>query len=208
MMLTNFVPEIAELAGIAVQPDVLWIPVGARVDELSPPRAVEVLRGAASALEARLAGVHPGARLSPGRLDLGGGAGDKSARSEDGLVGLDGLASLPLDPQADFWARAGLSARAVEALRDAARALSKAKPPIRIGWRNPVARVADAEAHRAALAARWNAHWRALTAGAAAGAPGDWDAPTEVIQIPVSLDEVRLALAPARLPARRSAGLG
>lgn len=189
--------------GISVRPDVLWIAVAAKVEDEPPLRATAALRGAATSLGAALTAIHPGARLAPGRLDFGGATTEKASRASGTDVQLDGIAMIPLAADAGLWARAELAARAVEALGDVARTLAKSKPPVKLHWRNPVARVAQTEPHRAALAARFNAHWRALTAETAGLPAATWDAPDEVVVIPVSLEEVRLVLGPARSGARR-----
>jgi hypothetical protein len=204
MMTAVQVADFETERGISVRPDVLWIPVAAKVDEEAPVRAVAAIRAAVLAVEAALSALHPGARLSPGRLDFGGASTEKAARAPGLDVQLNGIAMLPLDAEVGLWARAELAARTVEVLGEAARALAKGKPPVKLHWRNPVARVAETEPHRAVLAARCNAHWRALTVEMSGVPAAGWEAPDEIVVVPVSLEEVRLVLLPpARPPQRR-----
>jgi hypothetical protein len=187
--------------GLGVQPDVLWVPLAIRVEDVPSIPAVDCLRAAAELLHQRLATLHAGARLIPWRLDLGDGASDKSARSDSGDVQLDGAATVPLDVESPFWARAGLAAHVVTALREVARTLAKSKPAVRVGWRSPVGRVSDVEAHRTAVAERYNAFYRVLWEGLSTSAV---EVETrEIEQVPVSLEEVRLVLAPGRPAGRR-----
>lgn len=185
--------------GIAVRPDVLQIPVTARLDDVAPGQAVVLLRTAAATLQARLAAVHPGAELQPRRLDLGRHTSEKAAKSFAGEAQIDGVVLVPLEESADFWARAELVARLTEALRALTLELSKAKGAIKLGFRPPSPRVRDTAPHKATLTARFQAQLRALTGGSDEPArAGSWEIPEEVAQQPISLDEVRLTLVPAR----------
>ncbi|MFS8071203.1 MAG: hypothetical protein ACMG6S_32950 [Byssovorax sp.] len=193
------IPEVNDPHGLAVRPDVLCTAVSARLEDVTPTEATALLRAAAAALQARAAGLHPGAELSGRRLDLGRHSGEKAAKSASGDAQLDGVLLVPLDPAADFWARADLVARLTEALRALTLELAKSKSPVRLGFRPPVARVRDALPHRAELTARFRAQLRALTEGSSERAgSGGWEIPDEIVQQAVSLDEVRLLLVAAR----------
>lgn len=184
--------------GLLVQPDILWVPLAVRVEDVPTVLAVDCLRSAADLLHRRLATLHAGARLIPWRLDLGDGASDKSARSDGGDVQLGGAATLPLDAESPFWTRASLAAHVVTSLREVARTLAKSKPAVRVGWRSPVGRVSDLEAHRIAVAKRYNAFSRVLYEGLSAAVEVESWETWEIEQVPVSLEQVRLVLAPGR----------
>ena len=193
------IPEVDSLHGLAVRPDVLCVAVSARVEDVTPTQAVALLRTAASALHARAVSLHPGAKLSGRRLDLGRSSSEKALKSAVSDAQLDGVLLVPLDPSADFWARADLVARLTEALRALTLELAKPKSPVKLGFRSPVARVRDTAPHRAELTARFRAQLLALTEGSSERAvPGGWEIPDEIAQQASSLDEVRLLLVPAR----------
>lgn len=185
--------------GLLVQADILWVPLAVRVEDVPSILAVDCLRNAADLLHQRLATLHEGSRLIPWRLDLGDGANDKSTRSDSGDVQLGGAATVPLDAGSEFWARATLAAQIVTSLREVARTLAKSKPAVRVGWRSPFGRVSDVEAHRDAVAKRYNAFSRVLCEGLSTAAKVDtW----EIEQVPVSLEQVRLVLSSGRPSAR------
>jgi hypothetical protein len=199
MLSAMHVPDVDFLHGLTARPDVLVVPVTARVEDVAPTQAVALLRAAAAALHTRATALHPGAELSPRRLDLGRHNSEKAAKTASGDAQLDGVLLVPLDPGADFWARAELVARITETLRALTLELSRPKTPVKLGFRPPVARVRDTAAHKAELTGRFQAQLRALTEGPGErlGA-GGWEIPDEVAQQAVSLDEVRLSLVPAR----------
>jgi hypothetical protein len=199
MIAAMHIPEVDYPHGLAARPDVLCVSVSARIEDVTPTQAVALLRAAAAALQARAAGLHPGAELSGRRLDLGRHSSEKAAKSSSGDAQLDGVLLVPLDPAAEFWARADLVARLTETLRALTLELAKPKNPVKLGFRPPVARVRDAVPHRAELTARFRAQLQALTEGSSerVGA-GGWEIPDEIAQQAVSLDEVRLFLVPAR----------
>ncbi len=174
-----------------MRPDVLTIAVAATVDGQGASGAIRILREAAYELVRQFDALAAGAELVAQRLHLGGGSGDKSDKRAREDVQLDGLLQVPLAASLDFWARADLAARTVEALANSATQLRKQRPAVLLAWREPVARVADEEAHRAALIERHAAQLRSAI-GTATGLAGSTVA--EVVQIPVSLVEVRLTL--------------
>jgi hypothetical protein len=174
-----------------VRPDVLTIAVAATVDGQGASGAIRILREAAYELVRQIDALAAGAELIAQRLHLGGGSADKSDKRAREGVQLDGILQVPLAASLDFWARADLAARTVEALGSAATQLRKQRPAVLLAWREPVARVADEEAHRAALIERHAAQLRPATS-TATGQAGTTVA--EVVQIPVSLVEVRLTL--------------
>ena len=184
-------PDHAPAPGLAVRPDVLTIAVAATVEGDGATHAIRILREAAYELVRQIDALAAGAELIAQRLHLGGGSADKSDKRAREGVQLDGILQVPLAASLDFWARADLAARTVEALGSAATQLRKQRPAVLLAWREPVARVADEEAHRAALLERHAVQLRPAT-GAATGQAGTTVA--EVVQIPVSLMEVRLTL--------------
>lgn len=193
-MHTALLPDAAPLGGLVLRPDMLTVAVAASVEGLGGSRALPILRDAAAVVVRALAQVDRHATLVARRLHLGGGHSDKSAKGDRSDVQLDGVVQVPLADTFDFWARAELAVRTVDALIAAAHQLSRQKPAVQLGWREPVARVADEDAHRAALLDRHGAQLRAPPAG-----DGGAVAVADIVQIPVSLDEVRLTLGWGRL---------
>jgi hypothetical protein len=195
------VPEADAPFGLAVRPDVLLVAVSARIEEITPAQAVSVFKAAAKKLESRIVEVHAKAKLSAKKLDLGRLIADKASKAPYADAQLDGVLHVPLDESADYWARAELVARISEMLRGLTVEWAKAKPPIRLAFRGPVARVQDVTPHKVELTNRYCAQLRALTGGAEKGQLlGNWDIPDEVAQTAVSLEEVRLTLVSARKP--------
>ncbi|MFW5738872.1 MAG: hypothetical protein ACOC1F_00755 [Myxococcota bacterium] len=189
------IPDLEPDIGLIVPADVICIAASARVTGAGPSRSVAALRQGAQLVLRQLAGVHPRTELVARRLHLGGGHGDKAAKTDRTDVQFDAIVRVPLDPDLGLWERAELAARLVEALAAASNDLNKHKPAIKLGWRNPKARVLDVEAHRPKLTSLWNARVRALLDGLdGVHMSGVWEAPVEVLQAPVSLDRVRLTL--------------
>lgn len=194
-MQTALLPDAAPSGGLVLRPDVLTIAVAASIEGQGGSRALPTLRDAAGVIVRALAEVDQGAALVARRLHLGGGHADKSAKGDRGDVQLDGVVHLPLAASLDFWGRAELAVRAVDALIASAQQLSRQKPAVLLGWREPVGRVADEDAHRVALLERYAAQLRAPVASdVGAGA-----LVADIVQVPVSLDEVRLTLGWGRL---------
>ncbi len=191
-MQTISISDLAPVPGLAARPDVLWFAIAAVVEGQGPTRSIPRLRDAAGVLLRHLAAVHPMATLTPRRLALGGGSADKASKQDRSDVHLEGVLHVPLEGALDFWARAELAARAIDALVAASSDLARQKPAVTLGWREPVARIADAEAHRPKLVEHQRAHLRGLLEGAPGVTLGDL--PTEIVQLPVSFDEVRLTL--------------
>jgi hypothetical protein len=194
------VPDRLVEVGLVAKPDVVAIALGALVEGQGAGRAVAILESACEVLVGGVAAVAPGVELTAGRLRLGsGGGGDKASKHERADVQLDGVLYLPLAESLGFWQRAELVARVVETIGGAAQELGKRKPSVTLRWREPVARVRDIEAARALLSERYRAYARAMIDGVdGASLRVDWDdVLAEVIQVPVSLDEVRLMLVPA-----------
>lgn len=191
-MQTHVAPDHAPPPGLAVRPDVLTCAVAALVEGQGAVGAIRFLRDAAGGLVRQLAAIAPGAELLAQRLHLGGGQAEKAEKHARDDVQLDGLVRIPLPVALDFWARADLAARTLDALAAAAIQLRKQRPPVLLAWREPVARVTDEDAHRAALLER---HAPLLRGHAEVGASLAGATAPEILQIPVSLDEVRLTLA-------------
>jgi hypothetical protein len=193
------VAEVESVHGLAVRPDVLLIAVSARVEDVSATQALSLLRQAASKLQSKALEVHRDAELSPRRLDFGRNMADKASKVSDADAQIDGILHIPLEESLDYWARAELVAKITEALRSFTWEMYKAKPSIRFGFRPPVPRVRDVAVHKRELSTRYAAQWRALTgSGEKVPTAGTWEIPDEVAQYAVSLEEVRLALVPAR----------
>ena len=202
MMTATQVDDFDTECGISVKPDVLSIAIAARVeDELAVP-ALAALQCAAESLDTTLTAIAEGARLAAGRLDFGAASTEKAARAGRSDVVFHGTALVPLGDDDGIWERAELAARIVEALGEGARELAKGKPKVLLHWKNPVGRLGTPDQHRPALAKRWNEQWRALTEGSTAHAPATWEMPEQVIVVPVSLAEVRVALGPSRIVRR------
>jgi hypothetical protein len=194
-MHTVSIPEWETPVGLSVVPDVLSIAISARVESVGPSRSVAALQEASKVLAARLANVHLGCQVVPRRLSLGGAGVDKSDKVDRADVQLDAVVHVPLEAGLDLWSRAWLAAQAVEALSTVAAEVGKHKPSVKLGWREPVARVLDVEPHRATLMAVWNSRVRSLLDGlATVEMSASWEAPIEVVQTSVSLQEVRLTL--------------
>ena len=199
MDMSVHVPEVEALHGLAVRPDVLLIGISALVEDVSPSQAVSILRNAAAKLQAKAVEIHRGADLSARKLDLGRNMVDKSSKASIADARIDGVLLVPLDESLDYWARAELVAKITEALRSLSVELYKGKPSVRFGFRAPVPRVRDVAEHKRELTTRYATQWRALTGnGEKTRSPGVWEIPDEVMQYAVSLEEVRLALVPAR----------
>ncbi len=193
-MHTVSIPEWEPPVGLSVSPDVLSIAIGARVEGAGPSRSVVALQDAGRVLAARLANVHLGCQVTPRRLSLGGASADKADKVARADVQLDAVVHVPLEPGLDLWLRAALAAQAVETLSAVALELGKHKPSVQLGWREPVARVLDVEPHRAVLSAAWNTHVRSLLEGLPSVQMSLSEPPIEVVQVSVSLQEVRLTL--------------
>jgi hypothetical protein len=189
-------PEAEPHAGLAVRPDLLVVAISARVDAGGAARSMQALRDAASDAASALSTLAPGVAIAARRLRLGAEA-DKSGKPTAGDATLDAVIEVPLAPAQDFWARAALAASVVEAVAALAADLGRRRPPVRVAFRSPVGRLRDPEALRGELSSRWKAAARAL---AVEGAPlaQRIELPTEIREVPVSLDEVRLTLVPAR----------
>lgn len=193
------VTEIESVQGLAVRPDVLLIGVSARVEDVAPMQGVSILRHAAGKLQAKALEMHRDAELTPRRLDLGRNTVEKTSKVPSSDAQMDGVLHIPLEETLDYWGRAELVAKITEALRSFAIEVYKAKPSIRFGFRPPVPRVRDVTVHKRELTTRHAAQWRALTGnGEKVPGVGTWEIPDEVAQYAVSLEEVRLALVPAR----------
>lgn len=187
------VPEWELEGGLVVRPDVLVIAVAARVDGQAVAASVRALREATVTLQTRVAAAHAGATLVPGKLRLADGTPSSIGKSDAAPVGLEGAVLVPLAETLDYWERAALCAQLTELVAEVAHALRKAKPVVTLSFRAPVAKVRDVTKHRAAVAARWNTQLRALLEGASGVTLGaTWDAPLEIEQQSISLDEVRL----------------
>jgi hypothetical protein len=194
-MQTVSIPEWDPPIGLSVPPDVLSIAIGARVESVGPSRSVAALQEASKVLAARLANVHLGCQVVPRRLSLGGAGVDKADKVDRADVQLDAVVHVPLEAGLDLWSRARLAAQAVEALSAVAGELGKLKPSVRLGWREPIPRVLDLEPHRSTLMAAWNSRVRSLLDGlTSVEMSASWEAPLEVSQTSVSLQEVRLTL--------------
>lgn len=186
------VPEWELEGGLVVRPDVLVIAVAARVDGQAVA-SVRALREATVTLQTRVAAAHAGATLVPGKLRLADGTPSSIGKSDAAPVGLEGAVLVPLAETLDYWERAALCAQLTELVAEVAHALRKAKPVVTLSFRAPVAKVRDVSKHRAAIAARWNTQLRALLDGVSGVTLGaTWDAPLEIEQQSISLDEVRL----------------
>jgi len=200
-MQTLPIPDLDPDVGLIVPAEVLCIAASARVTGAGPSRSIASLRQGAQLLGDRLARLHPRTEVVARRLHLGDNHGDKAANADQGDVRFDAIVRIPLEPDLGLWERAELAARAVESLSSAAVELTKRKPAIKLGWRNPAARVDDVEAHRPKLAAAWNARVRALVDKLGdVHISGGWDPPVEVLQSPVSLERVRLTLGSGARP--------
>ena len=199
MDISMHVPDADAPFGLAVRPDVLLVAVSARIEDASPVQAVSLLRAAAAKLEARIVEFHANAAVSARKLDLGRLVADKASKAPFADAQLDGVLRVPLDESADYWARAELVAKISEMLRSLTVEWAKGKPPIRLGFRQPVPRVQDVTEHKVELTTQYAAQLRALTGAADKGHHfTHWDIPDEVAQHAVSLEEVRLSLVSAR----------
>jgi len=189
-------PILDTRAGLSVRPDVLWIPIAARVEGAGSVEAVAALQGLASNISSELASLHAGATLQPGRLALAAEATEKASTKGDSTQ-LEGRVVLPLDLDADYWQRARLAASAHELLREHARVAAKATPRIQLAWRTGTPRLVDADALYPVLAAVWKS--RVAMLDDAAEHVG-WNAPVQIEQTAVSLEEVKLTLVCTQQP--------
>lgn len=183
--------------GLAVRPDVLTTHFAARVLEVDPDRAVLVLRAACDILLRRMREVHPGASLRMIALDVGR---DVIGKARDELpTRVDAAIEVPLAPESDWWSRAQLAAAVTVLSRALAAEARKQKPVIEVGFQQPVALVRDPERHRAEVIRRWVSRAKELAALAqSAEAPLHivaCEPPGDVVQHPVSVEEVRLTVA-------------
>jgi hypothetical protein len=194
------VADLDARGGLAVRPDALLVAASALVEGAGPVRSIRALKDAAKIVASHLVELHPQAEILPRRLHLGGANADKAAKVERSDAQFDATIRLPLAEALDVWSRAELAAEVCEALARASVDLAKRKPAVKLGWREPTARVRDAAAYRVQLLESYNADLQRLTSGVALG--GTFlpvDASLEVHQHEVSLEEVRLALGPWEL---------
>ncbi|MBX3131324.1 MAG: hypothetical protein KF718_31680 [Polyangiaceae bacterium] len=194
-MQTLSVPELTADVGLSARPDVLLIAASASVEALGPMRSIVAMKEAANVVLAHLTEIHPSAEIVARRLHLGGASADKAAKVERADVQFDAEVRVPLEERLELWSRAERAARVCEALARAAIELSKRKPAVKLGWREPLPRVLNVEPARERLIESYNTRIRRLLDGVGGGALSlPWDAPLEVSQYAVSLDEVRLTL--------------
>lgn len=204
-MQTTSVTELRRVPGLLVRPDQLAIACGVFVEGQGPVRAVALIQDAAELVLRAMVRIHPGAHLTARRLRVGGGASEKASKVERGDVTMEGVVRVPLGDDLDFWRRAALSAEMTEAMAVVGADLAKRKPGVQLAWREPVALVADEEALRTRLIERQRASLRALLDDKTSAMLPALLA-VEVLQTPVSLDEVRATLIAADA-ARASASL-
>lgn len=187
-------PTLDTRPGLSVRPDVLWIPVSARATGASSAAAVEAIHAIVTTLTSQVASLHPGATLQPGSLVLTGDPSEKSGAKGDDTR-LDGRLVLPLDLDADYWQRARLAAAAHELLREVARETGKRGLKIKLSWGTGTPRLVDADALYPVLAAVWKSRVAMLDDSRTGAA---WNAPVQINQTPISLEEVKLTLVPSQ----------
>lgn len=182
--------------GLAVRPDVLTTRFAARVSEVDPDRAVLVLKAACEILLRRMKELHHSTTLRMTGLDIGRDVGSKSR--DDLSTRVDAELDIALSPDMDWWNRAQLSAAVSVLGRTLSMEARKQKPVIEVVFQQPAALVRDPERHRAEVLRRWVARARELASLAQdERAPLHvlgCDPPGDVVQTPVSVDEVRLTL--------------
>ncbi len=182
--------------GLAVRPDVLTTRFAARVAEVDPDRAVLVLKAACEILLRRMKELHPSTSLRMTGLDIGRDVGSKSR--DDLSTRVDAELDIALSPEMDWWNRAQLAAAVTVLGRTLSIEARKQKPVIEVVFQQPAALVRDPERHRAEVLRRWVTRARELAAMAQdERAPLHvlgCDPPGDVLQTPVSVDEVRLTL--------------
>ncbi len=183
-------PKLDLRGGLSVRPDVLWIPISACVEGATSVDAVAALQALSASMAPRLATLHEGASLQPGRLVA---TQEAKPSAKGGETRLDGHLVLPLDLDADFWRRAQLAASAYELLRTLARESVKRGVHVKLAWRCGTPRLADADALYPVLAAVWKSRVAMLDSSRAAST---WNAPVRIEQTPISLEEVKLTLVP------------
>ncbi len=182
--------------GLAVRPDVLTTRFAARVAEVDPDRAVLVLKAACEILLRRMKELHHSTTLRMTGLDIGRDVGSKSR--DDLSTRVDAELDIALAPDMDWWNRAQLSAAVTVLGRTLSIEARKQKPLIEVVFQQPAALVRDPERYRAEVLRRWVTRARELAALAQdERAPLHvlgCDPPGDVVQTPVSVDEVRLTL--------------
>lgn len=182
--------------GLAVRPDVLTTRFAARVAEVDPDRAVLVLKAACEILLRRMKELHHSTSLRMTGLDIGRDVGSKSR--DDLSTRVDAELDIALAPDMDWWNRAQLSAAVTVLGRTLSIEARKQKPLIEVVFQQPAALVRDPERYRAEVLRRWVTRARELAALAQdERAPLHvlgCDPPGDVVQTPVSVDEVRLTL--------------
>lgn len=182
--------------GLAVRPDVLTTRFAARVAEVDPDRAVLVLKAACEILLRRMKELHHSTSLRMTGLDIGRDVGSKSR--DDLSTRVDAELDIALAPDMDWWNRAQLSAAVTVLGRTLSIEARKQKPLIEVVFQQPAALVRDPERHRAEVLRRWVTRAKELAVLAQdEKAPLHvlgCDPPGDVVQTPVSVDEVRLTL--------------
>ncbi|MFO0653143.1 MAG: hypothetical protein U0326_43390 [Polyangiales bacterium] len=182
--------------GLAVRPDVLTTRFAARVAEVDPDRAVLVLKAACEILLRRMKELHHSTSLRMTGLDIGRDVGSKSR--DDLSTRVDAELDIALAPDMDWWNRAQLSAAVTVLGRTLSIEARKQKPLIEVVFQQPAALVRDPERHRAEVLRRWVTRAKELAVLAQdEQAPLHvlgCDPPGDVVQTPVSVDEVRLTL--------------
>jgi len=182
--------------GLAARPDVLTTRLAARVSEVDPDRAVQVLKAACEILLRRMRELHPTTSLRMTGLDIGRDVGSKSR--DELSTRVDAALDIALSTDMDWWSRAQLSAAVTVLGRTLALEARKQKPVIEVVFQQPTALVRDPERFRAEVLRRWVTRARELAALAQdEKAPLHvlgCEPPGDVVQTPVSVDEVRLTL--------------
>lgn len=194
-------------AGIVVRPDLVCVPFAVRVTDDDANAGVAAAHAATDQIVARLRAAAGNAGALKMRGVAVAPAGKSKAGDKEGYaVVVDGAFEVPMPTSFDFWARSKLVSALVAASKQEMDAHAGAAA--KVSFEMPQMRVADPEAHRAALTKQWIERARAFSEAAQGTSSGplalvDCAAPGEIAQRNVSTEEVALSLSIAcRLDAR------
>ena len=200
---SKLVPVHMHPPGIIFRPDLAVMSFRCSIEGTTPSQAIHLLeQGVQSSLIGLVKALHQDALVKMTNLSIEAGSEPKSKKAgkphhAGRKIRIDGIVELPL-PQLDYWPRARLIAGLLEAAESLCREAAELPIPIEARYSQPVALIRVAEQHRPALLTRWLDRARAFARAAEdESAPLrllDGRVPGEIIQHPLSLEEVRLEL--------------
>lgn len=194
----------ASTEGLRLRPDTLVMSFSCAVRDVTPQRAVELLRAGVTALEHSLQAVAPEGSVHLDNFEthrhvpkLSKKKSKGPAKVSEHRCGVSGEVRWPL--RGDFWSRSVQLAQLVELADVLKTEAERRTPSLYVSYGEAEARIAQPEAHRSALLEQWVGRQREL-----AGLAGSEALPLHVLDLApvgavqqqtVSLEEVELSLA-------------